>query len=199
MLFDYFAFFAAGFFAAGLAAGFFSAVFLAAGFFATGIQTTPLSCDLLLLLSAYIGRNIMLVERKPIENLIFIRLNPNDDVLASLNEAVAKNEIKNAIIITGFGSVRTHHYHVVGSRENPPVNLFAKEDKASDVVTISGCIINGRVHAHITHSDKDIAFGGHLEPGVQVLTFLSVILAEVDYDLSHFDSIGKIEELRASI
>ena len=141
----------------------------------------------------------MLVDRKPVKDLIFIRLNPNDDVLASLGEAAAKNNIKNAVIISGFGSVRTHHYHVVASRENPPENAFVKEDKASDVVDFSGCIINGRVHAHITHSDKDIAFGGHLEPGVQVLTFLCIILAEVDYDFDKFDSIGKIEELRTSV
>ena len=138
----------------------------------------------------------MLVDRKPIKNLIFIRLNPGDDVLASLTEAAEKNGIKNAAIISGFGSVRTHHYHVVVSRENPPENAFIKEDKASDIVDFSGCIINGRVHAHITHSDKDIAFGGHLESGVQVFTFLNIFLAEVDYDFNNFDVMGAIEELR---
>jgi len=141
----------------------------------------------------------MLVERKQIKNLIIIRLNPGDDILASLTEAAEKNGIKNAVILSGYGSVRTHHYHVVASRENPPENSFIKEDKASDIIDLSGCIINGRVHAHITHSDTKIAFGGHLEPGVQVLTFLCIILAEVDYDFSGFDSIGNIEELRRSL
>jgi hypothetical protein len=130
--------------------------------------------------------------------MIFIRLNPGDDVLASLTEAVKKNDIKNAVIVSAFGSVRTHHFHVVASRENPPDNAFIKEDKASDVVNITGCVINGRVHAHITHSDKDIAFGGHLEPETHVLTFLNVFMAEVDYDFNKFDSIGNIEELRSS-
>jgi len=138
----------------------------------------------------------MLVDRRPIKNLVFIRLNPGDDVLASLTEAAEKNNIKNAVVISGYGSVRTHHYHVVVSRENPPENSFVKEDKASDVVDLSGCIINGRVHVHITHSDTKTAFGGHLEPGVQVLTFLCITLAEVDYDFSFFDSIGEIEKLR---
>ena len=138
----------------------------------------------------------MLVERTSIKNLIVIRLNPGDDILASLGEAAKKNDIKNAVILTGVGSVRTHHYHVVATRVNPPENVFTKADKASDIVNINGCIINGRVHAHIIHSDKDIAFGGHLESGVEVLTFSIIILAEVDYDLDKFDSIGNIEELR---
>ena len=138
----------------------------------------------------------MLVDRTSIKNLIVIRLNPGDDILASLEEAVKKNGIKNAVILTGYGSVTAHHYHVVASRVNPPENVFVKEDKASDVVNLSGCVINGRVHAHIIHSDKDIAFGGHLESGAHVLTFLTIILGEVDYDFSGFDSIGKIEDLR---
>lgn len=138
----------------------------------------------------------MLVDRTSIKNLVIIRLNPGDDILASLSEAVEKNNVKNAVILSGFGSVRTHHYHVVASRENPPENVFIKEDKASDIVNFSGCVINGRVHAHIIHSDAKVAFGGHLEPGVHVLTFLTIILGEVDYNFDKFDSIGKIEDLR---
>jgi len=138
----------------------------------------------------------MLVDRTSIKNIVIIRLNPGDDILASLSEAVVKNNVKNAVILSGFGSVNTHHYHVVATRVNPPENVFVKTDKASDIVNFSGCIINGRVHAHIIHSDIDIAFGGHLEPGTHVLTFMTIILGEVDYDFDKFDTIGNIEELR---
>ena len=140
----------------------------------------------------------MLVDRAPIKNLIFVRLNPGDDILASLTEAAEKNSIKNAMILCGFGSAKTHHYHVVNSREIPPENSFVKTNKASDIIDINGCIINGRVHAHITHSDTNVAFGGHLESGTHVLTFLCIALAEVDYDFSNFDTVGKIEEVRRS-
>ena len=138
----------------------------------------------------------MLVDRISIKNLIAIRLNPGDDILASLNEAVKNNNIKNAVILCGLGSARSHHYHVVSTRENPPENVFTKADKASDIVNINGCVINGRVHAHIIHSDKDIAFGGHLEPGTEALTFAILVLGEVDYDFTGFDTKGNIEDLR---
>jgi predicted DNA-binding protein with PD1-like motif len=138
----------------------------------------------------------MLVERTSIKNLIFIRLNPGDDLLAALQEGAKKHNIKNAVILCGIGSARSHHFHVVGTRENPPRNDFVKAEKASDIAGISGYIIEGRVHAHIVHSDTEIAFGGHLEPGVEVLTFAILTLAEVDYDFSGFDSIGDIENLR---
>ena len=137
----------------------------------------------------------MLVDRTSVKNLIFIRMNPGDDILASLTEAAKKHNIKNAVILSGIGSARSHHYHVVASRVNPPKNEFTKREKASDIVNVTGFIIEGRVHAHIIHSDIETAFGGHLEPGVEVLTFAIFTLAEVDYDFKGFDSIGNIEEL----
>jgi hypothetical protein len=142
----------------------------------------------------------MLVEKAPIKNLWCIRLNSGDEVLESLSQAVKENGIKNAFIIAGTGSTMNHHFHVVVAPKLPPGDVFTKDEgKASDVININGFIMNGRVHAHITHSDKDIAYGGHLEDGVKVLTFMSITLAEVDLDLEHWDtmgSLGTIEELR---
>jgi len=138
----------------------------------------------------------MLVDRVNIKNLIFIRLNPGDDILASIEEAAKKNNIKNAVILSGVGSATTYHYHVVGTRVNPPRNDFIKAEKASDIVNINGFIVEGRVHAHIIHSGIEIAFGGHLEPGVEVLTFAILTLAEVDYDFTGFDTVGNIEDFR---
>ena len=140
----------------------------------------------------------MLVERTGIKNLIFIRLNPGDDLLESLEKAAKENNIKNAVILCGIGSARSHHFHVVGTRENPPRNDFVKAEKASDIIGISGYIIEGRVHAHITHSDTQIAFGGHLHEGMEVLTFSILTLAEVDYDFTGFDTVGDIEGLRTN-
>jgi len=139
----------------------------------------------------------MLVDKTSIKNIFVVRMNPGDDILEALGEAVKKNNIKNALILFGFGSARSYHYHVVTTRENPPENAFSKEDKASDIITVNGYVINGRIHAHIGLSDKDKAYGGHLESGTQVLTFLNIVMAEVDYEFSdEFDSIGSIEELQ---
>jgi predicted DNA-binding protein with PD1-like motif len=137
----------------------------------------------------------MLVERTPIKNLLFIRLNPGDDVLVSLREAAEKQGIKNAVILSGVGSVISHHFHVVASPVNPPKEDFVKADKPADIVNINGFVINGRIHAHIIHSDKDVAYGGHLELGVKILTFGVITLAEVDRDFDKWDAIGDIEEL----
>jgi hypothetical protein len=135
----------------------------------------------------------MKVERSDIKNLISIRLNPGDDILAALKQAVSENNIRNAVILSGVGSVISHHFHVVASRENPPLEYFTKGDAAADIVNINGGVLNGKVHAHITYSNEKVAYGGHLEPGCEVLTFTIITLAEIDTDMSNWDAIGEID------
>jgi predicted DNA-binding protein with PD1-like motif len=141
------------------------------------------------------GGNFMKVVKAPIGNLVLIRLNPGDDMLAGLQQAVKENNVKNAVILAGVGSVTTHHYHVVGSSVNPPENLFVKGEAPADVVNINGAVIDGRIHAHIIFSDTGKAYGGHLESGVKVLTFAIITMAEVDASFDKWDTVGAIESL----
>jgi predicted DNA-binding protein with PD1-like motif len=137
----------------------------------------------------------MKVEKLPFKNSVLVRLNPGDDLLVKLREAVKENDIQNAIILAGVGSVISHHFHVVASSTNPPKEYFSKGDAAADIVNINGMVINGRVHAHITFSNEKVAYGGHLELGCEVLTFSVIVLAEMDTDFDKWDNIGALEEL----
>ncbi|HCG64662.1 MAG: DUF296 domain-containing protein [Spirochaetae bacterium HGW-Spirochaetae-4] len=137
----------------------------------------------------------MKVVRVPFGNAVLVRLNPGDDVLEGLRAAVRENNIKNAVILAGVGSVISHHFHVIASTVNPPKEYFTKGEAAADILNLNGMIINGRVHAHITFSNEKVAYGGHLEKGCEVLTFSAITLAEVDADFDQWDSIGYIEEL----
>ncbi|MFZ7120220.1 MAG: PPC domain-containing DNA-binding protein [Eubacteriaceae bacterium] len=137
----------------------------------------------------------MKVEKTMLKNLVFIRLNPGDDLLQALTLAMKKNNINNAIILMGVGSVTSHHFHVVASTDIPPKEYNTKGEAAADIVNINGAVINGRVHAHIIFSNEAVAYGGHLEKGCEVLTFSIITLAEVDEDFDKWDSVGNIEDL----
>ncbi len=131
----------------------------------------------------------MIIRKPTPKRLIQIRLSNGEDILACLREAVARENIKNAVILMGFGSVSSYHYHVVTTSALPPGEAYPKGEKALDVVNINGAIIDGRVHAHITFTDDMIALGGHLEPGCKVLTFIIVTLQEVDdVNMAEWDS-----------
>jgi predicted DNA-binding protein with PD1-like motif len=134
-------------------------------------------------------------SKNDIKGLFAIRLNPGDDLLLSIRRAVSESGIQNALILSGVGSVTSHHYHVVSTPVNPPAEDFVKGDKAADIVNINGCVIDGRVHAHIIFSDKDKCFGGHLEEGVHVLTFAILSMVELDKSFQKWDTIGNIEDL----
>ena len=136
----------------------------------------------------------MKTVKKSIGEMVFVRLNPGDDLLEGINKAVEIEGIKNAVILQGVGSCVSHSYHVVASSNLPPKNEFVLGDRPADIVNINGFVINGKVHSHVIFSDTNIAYGGHLEPGVKVLTFAILTLALVDADFSYWDIRGDIED-----
>jgi len=125
-----------------------------------------------------------------IEKVIIARMKHKTDLLAGLEDVVKEHGIKNAVILSGIGSVRGYHIHQVINRTFPSRNAYVKNPTApADLISTNGYIIDGRIHAHITLADPDKSFGGHLEPGTEVFTFAIItigILSE-DVDLSNVD------------
>ena len=131
----------------------------------------------------------MLIKPAKFERMLAIRLNSGDDILAKLEEMTAKEKLRNAVILTGLGSLNAYHYHVVSTGVLPPENAFMKGEEALDIVNINGVVLEGRVHAHITVSNTEKAFGGHMEPGCRVLTFAVIVVGVVsEPDFTGWDS-----------
>ena len=139
----------------------------------------------------------MLSRVTEIKRIVMVRINPGDDILLGLRQAAKEHAIKNAAILTGFGSVRKSHFHVVMSNNLPPAESYPKSEQPLDVVAVGGLIIDGRVHAHIDFSDERNGFGGHLEEGCLALTFIVMALADLgEVKLSHWDTFKDEAELR---
>ena len=121
-----------------------------------------------------------------------IRFDTDADLLLELRQYVKDINIKNAVILNGIGSSKSYSYHVVSSPELPPGEMFPKENKPLDICAMQWYILDGRVYAHIIFSDEKIAFGGHLEEGVRILTFSIVTLGVTgdDFDISKWDKIN---------
>ena len=116
------------------------------------------------------------IIRSPIDRVVIVRLKNKTDMLDGLKQAVAREKIRNAVFISGFGSVTAYHTHVVGNTVFPPKDTFTKEDGPFDLLNVSGMVIAGKVHAHITLSGTQKTTGGHLEPGTSVFTFATITL-----------------------
>lgn len=125
-----------------------------------------------------------------LQRIVILRFKYGTDLLAGLQKAIQEKKIRNAVILSGFGSVRNYQVHQVGNRDLPPKDVFVKNPTApADIISMSGAVINGRVHPHITLANADHAFGGHLEADTTVFTFAVVTLGVLDntLDMSKLD------------
>lgn len=112
-----------------------------------------------------------------IERVVVLRFKYMADLLAGIEKAVKDQKIRNAVILSGVGSVRNYHVHSVSNRTFPSKNTFTKDATApADIVSMNGYVLDGKVHAHMTMTDANKAFGGHLEPDTNVFTFAIVTL-----------------------
>ena len=125
-----------------------------------------------------------------LERIVVLRFKFGADLLAGLKKMIAQEHIKNAVILGAVGSVRGYQLHMVSNRDLPAKLLFIKNPNApADIIGMSGIVMNGRIHPHITLVNGDKAFGGHLEPETTVFTFAVVTLGVLDdsIDMSRFD------------
>ncbi len=112
-----------------------------------------------------------------IKNVLILRFKYKADLLAGIEDMVKKHKVRNAVFLSGVGSVRNYHVHGVSNRTFPSKNMFVKDDATpADIISINGYVIEGRVHAHMTLADEEKAFGGHIEPGNPVFTFAILTL-----------------------
>jgi predicted DNA-binding protein with PD1-like motif len=126
------------------------------------------------------------------QRVMILRLKYQTDLLEGIEKIVKQENIRNAVILSAIGSVRNYHFHVVSNRTFPSRDIFVKDsDKPADIAGMNGYIIDGRVHAHITFSDPNKAFGGHLERGTEVFTFavITVGILNDNIDLKLVDDI----------
>ena len=116
------------------------------------------------------------------DRIVVVRLKYRDDMLEGLKKAVQKENIKNAVILSGIGSLTDYNFHTVTTRTYPPNTVYVKDNVTTDLLNVNGYVIDGRIHAHITFSTEEKALGGHLEPGTIVYTFAIITLGVLPDD-----------------
>ena len=124
------------------------------------------------------------------DRIVVLRFKFDTDLLAGIEKMVKEQNIKNAVFLSGIGSLRGYHVHSVSNRTFPSKNTFWKDPTApADILSVNGFVIDGKIHAHMTLSTGDKSFGGHIEAGNPVFTFAIITLGIFDgsVDLSRVD------------
>ena len=123
------------------------------------------------------------------ERVLVLRAKNKTDLLTEMEKQVKAQNIKNAVILSGIGSVRGYRFHNVAGRDYPVPDMFVSAPNTpADFIGMNGYVVNGVVHAHMTLGTGEKAIAGHLEPGTEVFTYAIVTIGVLkDADLGKVD------------
>ncbi|HWU54994.1 MAG TPA: PPC domain-containing DNA-binding protein [Rhizomicrobium sp.] len=125
------------------------------------------------------------------DRVLVLRAKNKTDLLTEMEKQVKQQNIRNAVILSGIGSVRGYRFHNVTGRDYPVPDMFVSAPNTpADFIAMNGYVVNGVIHAHMTLAlgdNKGTTVSGHLEKGTEVLTFAVITLGVLNTDLGRVD------------
>jgi predicted DNA-binding protein with PD1-like motif len=115
-----------------------------------------------------------------VKRVHILRIDPGEDVLESVRRFLKDAGVRQAVVLGGYGTLAVYHLHWVTHNRLPVVNRFEQGEGGMELLSMSGLVVEGEPHIHVTLSTPDGAFGGHLEPGCLAYVLCEVFLAEVE-------------------
>jgi predicted DNA-binding protein with PD1-like motif len=115
-----------------------------------------------------------------VSRIHILRVDPNEDLLASIEHFLQEAGVQQAVVLGGYGTLAAYHLHWVTHNRIPTENLFRRGVGGVEILAMNGLVVGGEPHIHVALSNKDGAFGGHLEPGCIAYVLCEVFFAEVE-------------------
>ena len=107
-----------------------------------------------------------------------LRLKPNQDIKIELLKYVQDRNIKTASIVLAVGSVSSMKVRIADGK------TIVGDDQNREVLSLSGTLINGKIHAHIgAISTRMDVIGGHLMEGCIVHTTMEITLLDLSEEI----------------
>ena len=114
-----------------------------------------------------------------LDKVHIFRIDPNEDVLLALQRYVQEANIRQAIVLGGYGTLASHRLHWVRDNRIPARNLYRRGEGGIEILAMNGTVVEGQPHVHVTLSTPRGAYGGHLEEGCRAYVLCEVFLGEV--------------------
>jgi predicted DNA-binding protein with PD1-like motif len=115
-----------------------------------------------------------------VKRIQILRVDPGEDVLESIKSFLKEANIRQAVVLGGYGTLAAYHLHWVTDNRIPPHSRFGRGQGGMELLSMSGLVVGGEPHIHVTLSTSEGAFGGHLEPGSIAYVVCEVFFAEVE-------------------
>ena len=131
--------------------------------------------------------------------IVIIHLEKGDCILESVNNELERLQLKNGILLSAIGSLRKATLHYIASTTDRALNKFLTIESPIVLSSAQGLIINGEPHFHLTLSDPQHVYTGHMENGCEVQYLAELAILELtdlnltgklnEFGISYFDNI----------
>jgi predicted DNA-binding protein with PD1-like motif len=121
-----------------------------------------------------------------IKKIHILRVDPGEKILASIERFLKEADIQQAVVLGGYGTMAVYHLHWVIHNRLPIENIKNRGEGGFELLSMSGLVVDGEPHIHVTLAAPGGAFGGHLEPECTAYALCEVFFAEVEgVEMSH--------------
>ena len=115
-----------------------------------------------------------------ISRVHILRLDPGEDVLCAVKDFLARTGIQQAIVIGGYGTLAAHCLHWVTHNRIPSDHVIGCSEGGIEILGMSGLVVDGDPHIHVTLATQEGAYGGHMEEGCQAYVLCEIFFAEIE-------------------
>ena len=114
-----------------------------------------------------------------VKKVHILRIDPGEDVLASVKRFLAEAGVRQAIVLGAYGTLARHRIHWVRNNLIPASDIIGEGEGGIEILSMNGLVVEGQPHIHVTLSTPAGAFGGHLEDGCIAYVLCELFFAEV--------------------
>jgi len=100
---------------------------------------------------------------------LIIRFDYQDLLLEGIQEVIRTEGIETGYVTGGIGTFDHCRMHMITTTGFPSKDRIVEMEGPIELIGLQGFIAGGEPHIHMTVSDTEGAYGGHLEPGCRVL------------------------------
>ena len=100
---------------------------------------------------------------------LIVRFDFGDLLLEGLLEVIRSEGIETGYVTGAVGTFDRCRMHMITTTGFPSQDKVVEMEGPIELIALQGFIAGGEPHLHVTVSDTERAYGGHLEPGCRVL------------------------------
>ena len=115
-----------------------------------------------------------------ITEVIALRLDQGEDVLASIEAAAKERDLHTGVVLSGIGTLDRARLHYITHTHYPSKDEFVEYQGPIELVSLQGLIAEYTPHLHTCISIKDATYMGHMEPGCRVLYLAEIAIGRME-------------------